>query len=470
MAMIRKVVPMQITALGEDEVEVRMSTASIARDGHILVPQGCLLDNYRANPIWLWQHDPEHPIGTAEDIQIGADDITARVRFAPVGVSRKADEIRGLVKSGIVRGVSVGFEPLDGEPLDPRNPRGGMRFTSWELLESSFCSIPVDTEAMVTARAEIASKTRFEEKVGMSEKEGLKAKHTRALDRASKTLILKRGLQEVANLACMLERFGYAHACSEWEAEIEGDESPVPAMLGEALVKFGEAFIAMSKEEVTEMLSAKDLEIDEEAIVVSERAFVEAAKTPRARSWRLGIAMARAGKALSTTNEKKLEDAQAHHDRAMKHHKTLAEHQEAVGGNMDAITDQQEKATKVHGELGDALQTVKDEPEKATEHVARAIKAHKALGGALGDMSSQATDMKDRHQDLGDSHAALGRCIKSAQRCVRGVVEGSTPGAEDGDSKEVQTSSGTSESEGSKGDRSLSFRKRQADLLALVSH
>lgn len=471
MAMIRKVVPMQITALGEDEVEVRMSTASIARDGHVLIPQGCILENYRANPIWLWQHDPEHPIGTAEDIQIGADDITARVRFAPAGISKKADEIRGLVKAGIVRGVSVGFEPLDGEPLDPRNPRGGMRFTSWELLESSFCSIPVDTEAMVTARAEIASKTRSEEKFGMSEKEGLKAKHTRALGRASKALIMKRGLYEVANLAYMLEQFGYAHACSEWEAEIEGDESPVPGMLGEALVKFGEAFIAMSKEEVTEMLSGKDLAIDEEAIiVVSERAYVDAAKTPRARSWRLGIAMARAGKALSSTNEKKLQDAQENHGRALKHHKALGEHQEAVGGNMDAITEQQEKATKAHGELGEALQTVKNEPEKATEHVARAIKAHKALGGAIGDMSDASAAMKDSHADAADAHAAIGRYVKSAQRCVRGVVEGSTPGAEDGDSKDVQTSSGTAESEGSKGDRSVAFRKRQADLLALAAH
>lgn len=470
MAMIRKVVPMQVTALGEDEVEVRMSTASIARDGHVLVPQGCMLENYRANPIWLWQHDPEHPIATAEDIQVGDDAITARVRFAPMGISHKADEIRGLVKAGIVRGVSVGFEPLDGEPLDPRNPRGGMRFTSWELLESSFCSIPVDTDAVVTARAEIAAKTRSEEKFGMSDKDGLKAKHTRALERTSKALIMKRGLYEVANLAYMLEQFGYAHACSEWEAEVEGDESPVPAMLGEALVKFGEAFIAMSKEEVTEMLSGKDLEIDEGAIVVSERAYVAAAKTPRARSWRLGIAMARAGKTLSASNEKKLEDAQENHTRALKHHKALGEHQEAVAGNMNAITDQQEKATKAHGELGEALQTVKNEPEKATEHVARAIKAHKALGGAIGDMSDTSATMKDSHADATDAHAAIGRYVKSAQRCVRGVVEGSTPGAEDGDSKDVQTSAGTGESDGSKGDRSLDFRKRQADLLNLAAH
>lgn len=158
--MVRTLVSAQVSALGDDEVEVCMSTASLARDGHILVPQGCILDNYRANPIWLWQHDPEHPIGTACNVQIRNNAITARVRFAPLGISKKADEIRGLVKSGVVRGVSVGFEPLDGVALDPKRPYGGMRFTSWELLECSFCSIPVDTEATVTARAQSTARNR----------------------------------------------------------------------------------------------------------------------------------------------------------------------------------------------------------------------------------------------------------------------------------------------------------------------
>lgn len=577
--MIRKVMPAQVEALGDDEVVVTMSTDSIARDGHILLPAGGDLDNYRRNPIVLWNHDTDHPVARAEDIQVEGDKIVARVRFAPLGISHKADEIRGLVKSGIVSGVSVGFEPIDAEPLDPKKPRGGMRISNWELLETSFCAIPVDADAMVTARAmkrsgaedwkcgasrdipiddsddwdgsaaessifewaggddfdptkarkgflaynaakpkergsyklpiahvvdgklrvpkgairaaasrlsqtDIPDETKtaaqavidhYEEKAGMADKDkgadrSIKAKHTRAINRASNLVIVKRGLYEVANLAYMLEQFGYAHACSEWEAEIEGDESPVPAMLGEALVKFGEAFIAMSKEEVTELLAGKDLELGDDVVVAEERAYVEGAKTPRARAWRQGIAMARAGKTLSSTNGKKLDEAQNHHERALKHHKALGEHHDAVAGHMDAITEQQEKATKAHGELGEALQTVKNEPEKATEHVARAIKAHKALGGAIGDMSSTTSDMKDRNQDVGDSHEAVGRCVRAAQRCVRGVVEGSSPGAEDGDSKDIQTSDGTKESTGSEGSRSIDYRRRQADILALSTH
>ena len=154
MAMIRATVPAQMAALGEGEVEVVISTAALARDGHILEPTGCDLTNYRANPVVLWQHNPDQPVGRATDLVVEGDRIRARITFAPAGISAKADEIRGLVKTGIVSGISVGFDVQDGTPLDPKKPRGGQRFTKWELLECSFCSVPVDPGAAVTTRAE----------------------------------------------------------------------------------------------------------------------------------------------------------------------------------------------------------------------------------------------------------------------------------------------------------------------------
>lgn len=573
MTMIRKLIPAQIKALGEDEVEVRMSTAAIARDGHILLPQGGRFDNYKKNPVVLWNHNTDDfPVARSEEMTVEAEEIVSRVRFPPAGISQRADTCRGLAKTGFLNGVSVGFDPLDGEPLDPRNPRGGQRFTDWDLIELSFCCVPVDTDALITARAlgqgdfkcgvsrelpiedseasdgaasifewaggddfdpararkgflvydaakpkqrssyqfPIAhvvdgrlkvpkgairaaasqlSKTdlpdeirtaaqavidHYQERAGMADtnvdRSVIKTKHTRALDRASKTAIVKRGLYQVSRLACMLEEFGYAHTASEWEAEIEGDDSPVPAMLGAALVKFGEAFIAMTKEEVAELLAAKDLEIDEESIVVEERAYVAAAKTPATRAWRVGVAMARAGKALSASNQEKLGKVDESHTRALKHQKALGEHQAAIGGNMDAITEQQSKASEAHGELGEALHDAKKEPEKATEHVARALKAHKALGGAIGDMSDQTSSMKDTHADAGDANEAVGRHLKAAQRCVRSVVEGASTAAEDkdGDTTDVQTSAGTGESEGSKNDRSFDLKARKRDLEALA--
>lgn len=575
MSMIRKLVRSTVKALGDDLVEVRMSTAAVARDGHILTPQGARLDNYKLNPVFLWNHDVDcFPVGRSEGMHIDAEEIVTQVRFPPTGISARADECRGLVKAGFINGVSVGFDPLDGEPLDAKNPRGGQRVTDWELLECSFCCVPVDTEALVVARATTAedwkcgasrdlpiddsegwdgsaaeesvftwaggddfdpSKARkgflaynaakpkergsyklpiahivdgrlkvpkgaikaaasrlpqtdipdgvkesaravldhYEEKAGMAEKDGdrsVKAKHTRALNRASKLKIVKRGLYEVANLAYMLENFGYVHACSEWEAEVEGDDSPVPGMLGEALVKMGEAFLAMTKEEVTELLSNKDLEIDESAIVIEERAWVQDGKTPAARAWRAGIAMTRAGKKLSATNEKKLGEADDAQTRALKHQGAVTGHHDDLKGNMDAITPALEKANKAHDEAGSALADAKSEPDKASEHVARAVKAHKQVGAALDDVQEQHDKMKDTHADAADANAAVGRHLKTAQRCVRAVTDGSSTDAEDtdGDSAKVQKSGGTAEDDGTESERSLTRRKEAISRLGAV--
>lgn len=51
MTLVRKLVPSSVAALADDEVEVTMSTRSLARDGHIIEPDGVALDAYRRNPI-----------------------------------------------------------------------------------------------------------------------------------------------------------------------------------------------------------------------------------------------------------------------------------------------------------------------------------------------------------------------------------------------------------------------------------
>lgn len=469
--MIRRVVPAQVSALADDEVEVIMSTAGIARDGHVLVPQGAQLEAYRKNPIVLWQHDPEHPVGRSEAISVDGDRLIARVRFAPSGISTKADEIRGLVKAGIISAVSVGFEPKDGEPLDPKRPRGGMRFTEWELLECSFCSVPVDTNAMVTARADVS---RHKETAGMSKESdtGLKARHTRALERAPRVPLFKRGLSDVAQLAYMLQQLGYCHECAEYEAALEGDASPVPGMLGEGLVKFGQALIEMAQEEVRELLDEKDLdeeddepEMETRELSDDERAYIGAGKTPRARAWRRGIALCRSGRTLSASNEKRLNEASAHHERAMKHHRAIGEHADAATEHLAEMHDLHARAVDAYGDLGTTLESVENEPTKATEHVARALKQYRAIGSHLEDMAHTHEAMTDVHGDLGDAHHSLGRALKAAQRSVRAVVEGSNPAGEDNDSKTIQKSSGTAEDEGS---RSLDLARRKADLRALA--
>ena len=153
--MIRQTLRAQVRSLSDNEVEIIVSTdALIEQDGLMLMSRGCQLDRYKRNPIWLWSHDYNKPVGRADQIMVGSNNIAMRVRFAAPGISQTADEVRGLVKDGIVSAASVGFDfnSADAEPLDPKNPRGGRRVNKWVLYECSFVAVPADDGALVTAR------------------------------------------------------------------------------------------------------------------------------------------------------------------------------------------------------------------------------------------------------------------------------------------------------------------------------
>jgi HK97 family phage prohead protease len=318
MSKIRQFVRADITPVGDDEVDVIMSTGVIARDGHILVPSGVDLTKYRANPMVLWQHLPEEPVGRAMRVRVEGDKIVARIRFAPLGVSDVADRIRGLVKSGIITTVSVGFEPTEAEPLDPAKPRGGQRFTAWELLECSFVSVPADTGAVVTARAYGADAPNLETAPMPIANRSVTPFRKRALV-AGVVKPKMRGLYDVASLAYHLMGLGYLHSDVVMEADMEQDGSVLPAMLGDALKKLGAALVEMTAEEVAELLA--DVADPEEAGEDANRDMrddtlcdpeFEDCENERTRAWRRALLAVnrcwetRAGKVLSNANRSAL--------------------------------------------------------------------------------------------------------------------------------------------------------------------
>lgn len=103
----------------------------------------------------LWQHNPDQPVGTVEVANATRSGIKFRATLPNIpepGILRdRIQEAVQSVKAGLVRGVSIGFKPLEYEMIksDSGDPTGGLKYTSWDWLELSLVTIPANTEATI---------------------------------------------------------------------------------------------------------------------------------------------------------------------------------------------------------------------------------------------------------------------------------------------------------------------------------
>ena len=127
-----------------------LSTNTPDRDGDIILQDGWQLENFQKNPIALWQHDYKAPVGNWENIRLEAGKLLADLKL---GSTRLAQMTKQLIDDGVLRAVSVGFKPLDYEPLEDGNPMKGWLIKSAELLEASLVSVPANQEALLMSKS-----------------------------------------------------------------------------------------------------------------------------------------------------------------------------------------------------------------------------------------------------------------------------------------------------------------------------
>jgi HK97 family phage major capsid protein len=98
----------------------------------------------------LWQHDQSRPVGEVYEARIEPAGIRIKARFATVdepGTLRdRLDEAWQSVKARLVRGLSIGFKPLDAVPLKS----GGMHVKRWLWAELSAVTADLMTKAAET--------------------------------------------------------------------------------------------------------------------------------------------------------------------------------------------------------------------------------------------------------------------------------------------------------------------------------
>jgi HK97 family phage prohead protease len=135
-------------------MEFILSDESVDRMGDVISATGWDIANFTKNPIALFNHRTDFPIGKWRNLRVEKNTLRGHLVLAPEGTSPRIDEIRRLIEAGILRAVSVGFRPSDYEPLnDSEGKAVGFRFTKQELLETSLVAVPANPNALQVAKS-----------------------------------------------------------------------------------------------------------------------------------------------------------------------------------------------------------------------------------------------------------------------------------------------------------------------------
>lgn len=308
-----------IAAKDARSVTFVFSDNSVDRYGDTIDARGWVLDTYNANPIALFGHDSSNVksvIGSAKNVRVEGHRLIGDIDFMEASVNPDAEAVYQMVKGGFLRAVSVGFQPIEWSLSKDKGRPGGVDFRKQELLEISIVPIPANPNALVQARAAGIDVDRL------------------ALVQP-KAPVSKKGLYEVGALARLLVDLGYLEDMVEWEEDYEGDGSDISQRLTDAMKMLGQILVDMTAEEVAELFEEED---GADPIIISGdvtalaalspvqkamRALACGLRSPVARSVQkvaidieltsaaqevLGR-LERAGKVLSSSNEKSLRDA-----------------------------------------------------------------------------------------------------------------------------------------------------------------
>jgi len=128
------------------------------RGGDIIEVDGWKIDNYLNNPVILWGHDHgQPPIGKGEVfLDIPGKRMMVDVEFADDKTYPFAGVISKLVDKGFIKGVSVGFMPMEYDEVEeemlPEHLKDSwfppIRYKKQELIEISVVSVPMHQDAL----------------------------------------------------------------------------------------------------------------------------------------------------------------------------------------------------------------------------------------------------------------------------------------------------------------------------------
>ena len=136
------------------------NTITKDRAGDVVTAQAWAkgVENYRRNPVLLYQHKHDAPIGRVDKITVDKKGI-----FVEAAVSEAAERNQGiqtLIRDGALKSFSVGFRVKDGKY---NREDDTMMITDVELMEISVVSVPCNQDSLFSIRKSFESDSDYEE-------------------------------------------------------------------------------------------------------------------------------------------------------------------------------------------------------------------------------------------------------------------------------------------------------------------
>jgi len=124
------------------------STITADRYGDVVMPDG--MKAKLPVPL-LWQHDTDQPIGWVIAIRTTKTTVEVDCELAVIAedgeLKARLDTAWLSIKSTLVRGLSIGFLPLESARIEGTY---GYKYLEWELLELSAVTIPANADCSIT--------------------------------------------------------------------------------------------------------------------------------------------------------------------------------------------------------------------------------------------------------------------------------------------------------------------------------
>jgi HK97 family phage prohead protease len=201
-----------------------MSTETRDRDSDIVKTQGIDIDQFMKNPVALWMHKSDSPVGSWSDLEKVLSGRPRRLEgdfnALPEELDQTADRVARLVDSGIVRTCSIGFM-IDWNQVeyeyDEEKRLGTFLMHATELLECSIVSVPAN-------RGALAKSSGDDRRLALEVIEDV-------LDNWKKLpngVIVERSVYEDAIKALSAERTSVSVKAVEPEVSPAVEEDPVP--------------------------------------------------------------------------------------------------------------------------------------------------------------------------------------------------------------------------------------------------